>query len=274
MKKETKVEHKKERASIARKKHAVVDLGSKAKGYPTLAVITLRNLPDDLLQSSKKKLREADDTYVKVSKLTVLKRVLENAGLKAQADKILDPSALILTKHSAYALNSFFRRNRKKVAAKAGQVAPYEIMVHAGDTDLPPGPALSELKNAGVNVMIKAGKISVNKDSIVAKQGETITAQKAKALQMLGILPFEVGVEMVFAYDGKYVYGSEILAIDDEKFKTDVLQAARDAMNMSINAGIYTSGSIEQLLTSAIRQGMALSSLNKEKAPEAAAPAQ
>ncbi len=273
MKKSTTTENKKERIAITKKKQEVTRIAAMAKEFPTVAVVTLKNLPDDLLQSSKKKLREADGTYVKVSKLTVLKRVLESAGLKAQADKISDPSALILTKHSAYALNSFFRRNRKKVAAKAGQIAPYEIMVPAGDTDMPPGPALSELKNAGVNVMIKAGKIAVNKDSVVAKQGETITLQKAKALQMLNILPFEVGVEMVFAYDGKYVYGSDILAIDDEKFKSEILQAARDAINMSINANIYTSSSIEQLLTSAIRQGMALSGLNKEKAQETA-PAQ
>lgn len=264
MEKEAKAGQKKERVAIARKRQQVSDIGGKVREYPTLAVITLRNLPDDLLQSSKKKLREADGTFVKVSKLTVLKRVLEGAGLKAQADKIADPSALILTKHSAYQLNSFFRRNRKKVAAKAGQAAPFEIMVPAGDTDMPPGPALSELKNAGINVMIKAGKIAVNKDSVVAKQGETITIGKAKALQMLGILPFEVGVEMVFAYDGKYVYGSEILVMDDEKFRNEMLQAARDAINMSINANVYTSSSIEQLLTSAIRQGMAISGLNKQ----------
>lgn len=264
MKKEAETGQKKERAAIAKKRHQVSEISAKAKEYPTLAVITLRNLPDDLLQSSKKKLREMDGTFVKVSKLTVLKRVLESAGLKAQADKIADPSALILTKHSAYRLNAFFRRNRKKVAAKAGQAAPFEIMVPAGDTDMPPGPALSELKNAGISVMIKAGKIAVNKDSVVAKQGETITSGKAKALQMLGILPFEVGVEMVFAYDGKYVYGGEILAMDDEKFRGELLQAARDAINMSINANVYTSSSIEQLLTSAIRQGMAISGLNKQ----------
>ncbi len=259
------VKAKKERIAITKKKQQVAELSGLLKSYPTIAVVNLRNLPDDLLQSSKKKLRESDGTVVKISKLTVLKRVLENAGLKAEADKISNPSALLFTKHSVYALTSFFRKNRKKVAAKAGQLAPFEIMVPAGDTDLPPGPALSELKAAGLNVMIKAGKIAINKDSVVAKQGEVITAGKAKALQMLGILPFEVGVDLVFAYDGKYIYGTELLSMDDEKFKADLAQAMRDAMNAAINSNYYSSSSIEQLLGSAFRQGMAISSLNKEQ---------
>lgn len=257
-------ENTKDRPSIAKKKKEVAELSAKMKEYPTVAVVKLRNLPDSLLQASKKNLREKDGTYVKVTKLTVTKRALENAGLKAQADKMIDPCALLLTKQSPYELTSFFRKNRKKIAAKAGQISPYEIMVPAGDTDLPPGPALSELKTAGLSVMIKAGKIAINKDSVVAKEGEVITAGKAKALQMLNILPFEVGVEMLFAYDGKYTYGSDLLSIDEGRFSQDVAQAARDAMNAAINANFYSSSSIEQLLTRAVRQGMAISSLNKQ----------
>ncbi|MDD5337419.1 MAG: 50S ribosomal protein L10 [Candidatus ainarchaeum sp.] len=288
VKKEVKKE-KKERPAITRKKQAVTDISAKAKEYPTLAVVTLKNLPDDLLQSSRKKLREADGTWVKVSKLAVLKRVLEAAGLKAQAEKINTPSALFLTKHTPYELNSFFRKNRKKVAAKPGQISPFEIVVPAGDTDMPPGPALSELKSAGASVQIKAGKIAITKDSTIAKEGEVITPMKAKALQMLGIHPFEVGVELVFAYDGKYIYGADVLNIDLDTLKPQILDSFRDALNLSINAaypteqnmeillkdafiqgsnvsinaGIYSSNSMEQLLTLAVRQGVAMSGLNK-----------
>lgn len=279
----------KERAAITRKKQLVTEFAAKAKKSPTLAVVNLRNLPDDLLQSSKKKLREADGTEVKVVKLTVVKRVLEAAGLANEAQKINNPSAIIMTKMSPYALNRFFRQNRKKVPAKEGQIAPFEIIVPACDTDLPPGPALSELKSAGLSVQIKAGKIAVVKDSVVSKKGEVITGVKAKALQKMNILPFEVGVNLVFAYDGKYVYSPEILSIDADSLIPEISQAFRDAFsfsvnasypneanigillkdaflqanNVSINGEIYSSGSIGQLLTFATRQGMALMSLNK-----------
>lgn len=256
----------KQRTAIAKKSQQVSDLSNKVKKYPTIAVINLRNLPDDLLQSCRKKLRETD-TFIKISKLAVLKRVLEtiNSDLAVYSKKIKNPSALILTKKTPYQLSSFFLKNKKKTAAKSGQISPFEIIVSAGDTDLPPGPALSDLKNAGVSVQIKAGKIAIIKDSVIAKEGETITSGKAKALQMLGIRPFEVGIEPLFAYDGTYLYEKEILAIDSEKLKDEIIQANCYGTNLSINANIYTSNSIAQLLTLAIKQEMALSNLNKNK---------
>ncbi|MBU0586047.1 50S ribosomal protein L10, partial [Candidatus Micrarchaeota archaeon] len=95
MKKSSKkpTKEKKERIAITKKKQQVTDISGLAKNYPTIGLINLRNLPDDLLQFSKKKLREEDETAVKIAKITVLKRVLESLGLKEQADKIHDPSA-------------------------------------------------------------------------------------------------------------------------------------------------------------------------------------
>ncbi|MBU0586382.1 50S ribosomal protein L10, partial [Candidatus Micrarchaeota archaeon] len=197
--------------------------------------------------------------------------------------------AIIMSKKSPYSLNKFFRMNRKKVAAKPGQIAPFQIVVPASETDLPPGPALSELKSGGLNVQIKAGKIAIVKDSIVAKEGEIITTPKAKALQKLNILPFDVGVNLVFAYDGQYVYFPDVLSIDSDALNPQFTQSIRDAFNLSINAsyptsqnievllkdaflqgnntsinaGFYSSNSIGQLLTLATRQGMAFESLNK-----------
>ena len=39
---------------------------------------------------------------------------------------------------------------------------------------MPAGPALSELKAAGLNVRIQAGKIAIAKDQVVVKKGEVI----------------------------------------------------------------------------------------------------
>jgi large subunit ribosomal protein L10 len=157
----------------------------------------------------------------------------------------------------ATVLRSFFRENKKKRAAKAGDVAPFEIVVPAGDTDLPPGPALSELKNAGLNVMIKAGKIVVSKDSVVAKTGEKITIQKASALQKLNIMPFEIMANLRYGYDGKYVYSKEVLDVD-VTLNQDLVRGYQDAFNLSLNAGIPTQGNIQLLLGNAFRQGVSL----------------
>ena len=156
---------------------------------------------------------------------------------------------------------------------------------------MPPGPALSELKGAGLNVQIKAGKIVIAKTSVVAKPGEALTDVKVKALQKLGIMPFEVGAKLLFAYDGEYLYGKEVLDIDAHTLNPEFSAALKDAFNFSLNSGyptgmsigialseafrqtrnagingnLYSSSVIEQLLTSAIRQGTALEPMEKIK---------
>lgn len=225
------------------------------KKYKTLAIIDLRKLSDALFQALRKKIRENGGTVL-VLKKPVITRVLESdkkiSRLAAECDK---PVALILTNSSPLELNRFFRENRKKRAAKTGEVAPFDIIVPEGETDLPPGPALSELKGAGINVQIKGGKIVVAKESIVAKSGEVLTDLKTKALQKLNIKPFEISAKLLFGYDQSYIYGSNMLNIDD-MLNTDISTSLNDAFNLSINAKYPTKQNIEVLLGDACRQSM------------------
>jgi large subunit ribosomal protein L10 len=165
-------------------------------------------------------------------------------------------------------------------------VALADIVVPEGETDLPPGPALSELKAGGLNVQIKAGKIAVVKDSTVAKAGEKLTEPKVKALTTLNVMPFEIMANLLFGFDGTYIYSKELLD-SGETVGSDISyalsqamnfslnasypteqninmllgQAVRQAVNVSLNGSIYSSSSIGQLLGSAYRQGSALSKL-------------
>lgn len=279
--------------AVKKKIAQINEVVKEIKEYPTVALMDLKKLPDALLQKLRKSIREAGGK-VRILKKPVLERVLKKLPeLEKKIGECDKPMALLLTKWSPYELNKFFRDNKKKRAAKAGDVAVSEIVIPEGDTDLPPGPALSELKSAGLNVMIKAGKIVIAKDSVVAKPGDKIDAKKAGALQKLNILPFEVMANLIYGYDGKYVYTREVLDID-LTLNQDLVTSYRDAVNLSLNAGIptsatieiiltdafrqgmnlamnaeiYSSSSIEQLLSSAARQGMALESLNTAEVPK------
>ena len=278
------------RKNVKAKAQKVSEITSEIKKYKTFALIDLTKLSDALLQSIRKKIRE-DGGKLLVVKKPIVERILKNQKFKNTEEYSSKPVALILTNSTPYELNKFFMQNKKKRAAKAGEKAPFEIVVPAGDTDIPPGPALSELKSAGINVQIKAGKIVVAKDSVLAKSGEEITIQKVKALQQLGIMPFETSVNLIFGYNENQLFKKDALDID-LTFDNDLRQSYRDAFNLAMNAGyptkeniglilreaflqsinlslngkLYSSVSIEQLLASAQMQGMALRVLSpKEK---------
>lgn len=247
-----------ERAAV-KEKIAQVDATLKdTQNYPTVALLELHKLPDSLFQPLRKKIIE-EGGKVKVLKKPVLQRVLAKIPkLSSYSEKAERPFALILTKSSPYALHQFFNQNKKKRAAKTGEKAPFEIIVPAGDTDIPPGPALSELKAAGISVQIKAGKIVIGKDSVVAKPGDIITDMKAKGLQKLGILPFEVKARLYIASDGSYVYSAELLDIG-ETLTQDLSESLSQAFNFSLNANYLTPQTAPLLLGQAIRQAIDLS---------------
>ena len=276
------------RKTVREKIEKVAQVKADIKNYKTLAIIDLRKLSDALFQSLRKKIRTGGGK-VFVLKKPVIQRIIESdpklALLAKECDK---PVALILTNSSAFELNKFFKQNKKTRAAKTGEVAPFDIIVPEGETDSPPGPALSELKGAGINVQIKGGKIVVAKESVVAKSGETLNDLKTKALQKLNVKPFEISVKLLFGYDHHYIYNSEVLNID-ETLHGDLTKSLNDALNVSINASyptkqnieillrdayrqsinialngnLYSSSTMEQLLILASRQGMALGKLGK-----------
>jgi len=247
----TKEKH--ERASILVKKQKVEEVSKAAGKYPVVALLNIRNLPDRILQSSKKKLR--GQAEFAVAKNSVIIRALDKSGKGSLSQHIDFPTSLVFTSMTPYSLFKFFKDNKAKVAAKPGMFAPFDIIVPEGETDLMPGPALSELKGAGINAQIKAGKIVVAKDSVVAKKGAKISDNVCKALQKLNILPFEARVNMVAAYDGKFTFTASVLDIDEEKLHADVLDALSQSFNVSFNASFPTSQNIDALLSNALSQG-------------------
>ncbi|MFH0737489.1 MAG: 50S ribosomal protein L10 [Candidatus Micrarchaeota archaeon] len=276
------------RKEIMKKTAKVADTIARMKKYKTVALLALTKLPDALFQSLRKNVRD-NGGEVLVLKKAVISRVLStNPKLKERVGECSRPVALILTNQSPYELNSFFKSNKKKRAAKIGDTAVADIVIPEGETDLPPGPALSELKAGGVNVQIKGGKIVVSKESTIAKSGEKLTEPKVKALQSLGVQPFEITANLVFGYDGQYIFSKEILDIGDtisadvsaglgqglnlslnisyptgQNIEILLGHAFRQARDASFNGSLYSSSSIELLLSSAARQGMALEGMSK-----------
>ncbi len=238
----------KERTGIIKKKQQVEKLSKELSSAKLVALIRLRNLPDNIFQRARKKLRGKATFFV--GKATVVKRALENTK---QDQKLLEalkePVAVIYSNDiTSYDLYQFFKQNREKIAAKPGQIAPYDIIVPAGETDLPPGPALSELKQGKINAQVKGGKIIIGRDSTVAKKGEKILDPVAKALRKVNIFPFDAGIELLLSEEDKLIYLPEVLDITSAQLTLDFKQELQNAFALSINTNIPTVQNAEYLL--------------------------
>ena len=236
-----------------------------------IGIIDLHSLPSSQFQAIKKKLR--GQAEVKITKSLFIRRALEKVKdneKKKLVDYVEGPVGLIFSKENPFKLFQFLKKNRSKAAAKPGQTAEFDLVVPAGETDIPVGPALSELKVAGVNCKIDKGKIVVVKDSVLTKKGEEVTEQQAAALSKLGIKPMDIGISLKAVYENGIVYAPDVLNIDEEQFMKNLQGCYSAAVNLSVNAGYPTKQTIELMIQNAFSKArnLALNAnvLNKETA--------
>jgi len=247
---------------LKQKQEFVSNLAEKIKKFKVIAVADIRNYPDRHLQAVRRKLRGSAELVV--AKNSLIKRALEQAGKEPELTNIMTgPTALVMTDMNPFQLYKFVKQSKGKAAAKPGQLAPYEIVIPAGETSLPPGPVLSELKQGGVNAQIKGGKVVIATDSVVAKAGQKITDAAAKALQKLGIEPFEVMFNILAASEGGVIYKKDVLDVDEDKLLADIGRCASEALNLSFNIAYPTKQNIILLLQKAHRDSRSLA-LNAE----------
>jgi large subunit ribosomal protein L10 len=255
-----------------KKAAAVEKVSELAKKYPVLAVTGLSKVRASQLMAIRKALRGHAEVFVVKNTLAILG--LQKAGIK-NADQLLShltgQNALIFSTYDPFKLFLTLDKNKVYLPARAGDVAPDDIMVPAGNTSLPAGPVLSEFREAGIQTKIEGGSIWVNKDSVAVKKGVAITPKLASLLSKLNIKPIKAGVTIALAYENGLIYAGDVVAIDLEKYRQSLLDAFASSRGLAILIGYLTKETAPDVLARAYREAMSLAVeagfLTKETAP-------
>lgn len=260
--------------TINDKKKTVDQIKEKLKAHKVVAVASIAGLKSRQYNAIKKKIR--GKAIVIVARKTLMQKALSEALPEAAKlrEKMIRSEVLIASDLDAFKLFKLFKDNKTKAIAKPGQLALVDIIVPAGETNLPPGPVLTELKQAKIDAKILGPKIIINKDSIVAKAGQPISTQVAGILAKLGIEPFEVGVEIRQVFENGDFYNADVLDIDESQLKKQLAQAHREAVNLCVYAEIFNSTSIELLIMKAAREANAIQKVAKLDSLESGTQAQ
>ena len=133
-------------------------------------------------------------------------------------------------------------------------VSPKDIVVEKGPTSFPPGPIVGDLQTAGIPAAIDGGKVVVRETKVVAKEGEVVSQKLAAMLARLEIFPLELGLDLRATFeDGTLLEGSD-LAIDEAIYTQNIMSAAKQAFNLSINAAYPTRTTIQALVAKAVSE--------------------
>ena len=249
-------------AHVSESKKKIVDEFSKLfEDYPIIASVDLENLPAPQLQNMRATLR--DKVVLKMTKRRLINIAIDKAkdkkpGIEKLKENLKGMPALIFTKESPFLLYKTIKQNKSPAPAKAGQIAPKDIVVPAGSTPFSPGPVIGELGALGIKSGVESGKIAIKEDAVVAKEGEAISAELASMLTRLGITPMEVGLDIVAAYEDGTIYPRKLLDIDEEQFMGELTTAAQGAFNLAIESGYITKENAGVFIIKAFNQAKSL----------------
>jgi len=237
-------------------------VAGKLREYGTVAVIDLQKVRGKQINEARKTLRGLSE--IKQVKCTTAKLAVEKVGdSKPGIDKIsgyLHGMILLLFSDlDPFKIQSMLRRNTTKLHAKAGDVAPEDIMVPAGNTGIAPGPVISELNAVGIPTRIDTGSVWITKDTMVAKMGDRISPHLAAVLSKLNITPISSYLVIRAAFQDGLIFESDALQIDTDKTRDGLLEAFRAAVNLSSQIWYATGQNIAALIARAASLANALS---------------
>jgi len=228
----------------------------------TVMVISIKGLPSAQFQDIKKKLRGT--ARVQVVKKSLVNFALEHCGIKELHELVPhvdDSTAMLFSDNDAFEISGILADEKSPAKAKAGMIAPADIEVKAGPTELIPGPDISALSAVGLAPKVESGKIAIMQDKVIVKEGGEISEAHASIMAKLDIIPFEVGVEPVAAFDGdeKKVYVG--IKIDKDLALSELEDCYSRGVAFAVEVGYVCDGTLDMILGKAGVEGIVIDGL-------------
>lgn len=233
------------------KRDEVEDLVTTLESYESVGIVNVEGIPSRQLQAMRRDLYGTAE--LRIARNTLMIRALESVdeGLEELIEFVSGQVGFVCTNENPFGLYRQLEASKTPAPINAGEVAPNDIVIPAGDTGMDPGPFVGDLQQVGANARIQEGSIRVLEESTVLSTGDEVDQTLANVLSELGIEPKEVGLDLRGVYADGVVFGPEELELDIEQYRGDIEAAAAGGRNLSVNAGYPTDRTIGVLLSSA-----------------------
>lgn len=242
------------------KKELVAKLKQSAIDNPVVGVVNVAQLPAQQFQKMRRTLNAKGVTIV-VARKKLMTRALEESkqeNILKLVEKMNGIPGLLFSTSNPFVLYAILQKNKSEAPAKAGQVAPKDIVIKEGPTNFAPGPIISELASVGIKTKVDGGKLAIISDTVVAKEGDTISENLASMLKRLDVTPMEIGLDLVAAWEAGFIFNAKDLAIDEEQFASDLTTAAQWAMNLAVEVGFPTSETLPLIIQKSHREAVSV----------------
>jgi len=207
--------------------------------YPKCFVVGVDNVGSKQMQQIRIALR--GKAVVLMGKNTMMRKAIrghveKNPNLEKLLPVIRGNVGFVFTNEDLVFVRDMIVTNKVRAPARAGALAPLNVIVPAQNTGL--GPEKTSFFQAlNIPTKIQKGTIEIIQDVKLVKEGDRVGMSDATLLNMLNISPFTYGLIIEHVYDSGTIFDPKILDITDDDLKVRFMTGVRNVAAVSLKIG-------------------------------------
>jgi len=216
--------------------------------YNKVLIVNADNVGSHHMQKIRQSIR--GKAILLMGKNTMVRRVIRNEyreKFEVILPHIFENVGLLFTHGDLAELRDLILEQKVAAPAKAGAIAPCDVIVPAGDTGLEPTQT-AFLQALNIPTRINKGQIMILNPKQVINAGDKVGPSEATLLQKLKIKPFAYGLGLRQIYEDGLVYAPFVLDVTNDDLLSKLAKAATRIACVSLEIGLPTLASIPHSL--------------------------
>lgn len=231
--------------------------------YPKCFIVGADNVGSSQMQKIRISLR--GHAVILMGKNTMMKKAIrghleQNPNLEKLLPHIFENIGFVFTKEDLSFIREKLSSNKVAAPAKAGAIAPCDVVLPAQVTSL--GPEKTSFFQAlQITTKITRGTIEIVNDINLIKKGDKVGASEATLLNMLNVSPFSYGLTIKQVYDSGAIFSPDILDIKPEDLRAKFVEGIRNVAAISLQIGYPTVASAPHSLAKGFKNLLAIAAV-------------
>jgi len=228
--------------------------------YPKCFIVGVDNVGSKQMQQIRGSLRS--HAQLLMGKNTMMRKALRghienNPALEKLLPYVKGNIGFVFTNEDLVEVRDKILDNKVKAPARAGAVAPLDVMIAPQNTGL--GPEKTSFFQAlQIPTKIAKGTIEILNEIHLIKKGDKVGASEATLLNMLNISPFTYGLVIRQVYDSGTIFSPDILDITPEDLRAQFLEGVRNVAAVSLAIGYPTVASAPHSIVNGLKNLIAI----------------
>ena len=142
--------------------------------------------------------------------------------------------------------------------AKAGSIAPVDVICPAGGTGLDPSQT-NFFQALSIPTKINRGAVEIVSDVKVISEGDKVGASEAALLAKLNIKPFAYGLVLQHVFEKESIYDPKVLDITDDDLIASIQSAVNNISAVALETNVPTITSVPHSIINGYKNILAIS---------------